>query len=109
MAKKKVEKKSTKKDARPEQLKNAARTGRRKGVRKYVTEQYKEIIRDFSSGILADCTKLERNVESFLEKGNQSAAKEARANLQDMILSGKALRKVVQEAKLNMEEVNIDS
>ena len=81
--------------------------GRIAGVRNVVKDEYETNIKEQEDQIADSCGELSKNIFRFLE-GNKSAAGKARADLMTIIKVCKEMRKEIQSAKNDMDQVPID-
>ena len=81
--------------------------GRKSGVRYEVKDTYSKRISDLFEKCENALTDSYTQIESFLNEGKKSAAKEARASISPLRLLVGELRKVIQTAKQDMKEVKI--
>lgn len=113
---KKVEEKAAPKgkgkDKGKEKGKDAAKApgkrGRIAGVRNVVKDEYETNIKEQEDQIADSCGELSKNIFRFLDTGNKSAAGKARADLMTIIKVCKEMRKEIQRAKNDMDQVPID-
>lgn len=113
---KKVEEKAAPKgkgkDKGKEKGKGAAKApgkrGRIAGVRNVVKDEYENNIKEQEDQIADSCGELSKNIFRFLDTGNKSAAGKARADLMSIIKVCKEMRKEIQNAKNDMDQVPID-
>lgn len=113
---KKVEEKAAPKgkgkDKGKEKGKGAAKApgkrGRIAGVRNVVKDEYETNIKEQEDQIADSCGELSKNIFRFLDTGNKSAAGKARADLMNIIKVCKEMRKEIQSAKNDMDQVPID-
>lgn len=100
------------KDKGKEKGKGAAKApgkrGRIAGVRNVVKDEYETNIKEQEDQIADSCGELSKNIFRFLDTGNKSAAGKARADLMTIIKVCKEMRKEIQRAKNDMDQVPID-
>lgn len=100
------------KDKGKEKGKGAAKApgkrGRIAGVRNVVKDEYETNIKEQEDQIADACGELSKNIFRFLDTGNKSAAGKARADLMTIIKVCKEMRKEIQSAKNDMDQVPID-
>lgn len=100
------------KDKGKEKGKDAAKApgkrGRIAGVRNVVKDEYETNIKEQEDQIADSCGELSKNIFRFLDTGNKSAAGKARADLMTIIKVCKEMRKEIQRAKNDMDQVPID-
>lgn len=100
------------KDKGKEKGKGAAKApgkrGRIAGVRNVVKDEYETNIKEQEDQIADSCGELSKNIFRFLDTGNKSAAGKARADLMTIIKVCKEMRKEIQSAKNDMDQVPID-
>lgn len=78
--------------------------GRPKGIRYIVPKKYEKIIISSLSDIEDNFNEFKSNLNKFIEAGNKSSVKNGRLNLQEIVKTSKKLRKILQEAKINLEQ-----
>lgn len=98
--------KATKTSSKKEEA--APKRGRQAGVRWQVNEDNVSAISEKFSEYEKNFKGLDQNLTSFLEKGIKSAAKLARECIQNNTKLAKEFRALIQEAKENMEQVEIE-
>ena len=108
--KKAGEKKVTEKkkvDGKKEKITTGKR-GRIAGVRNQVKDEYTCNIKEQEEIVEEAYNDLNRNLFKFFDGGNKVAAGKARANLMCIIKTCKDMRKEIQNAKNDMDQVPID-
>jgi len=94
-----------KKEAAKKETKPRGR-GRVAGVRSEVTKKDADQIQNQFSAVENAFDELAENINKFLG-GNKSAVGKARKSIQTICRMGKNFRKTLQDAKVNMKQVNI--
>ena len=79
--------------------------GRKKGVRYEVSSDYSAQITDLFEGMQNDFDDFGESVEKFLGSANKAAVLKARKAIQEFTRKAKDFRKVIQDAKMNMVQV----
>jgi hypothetical protein len=98
---KKVTKKASKEKNKPSQLQGK---GRRKGVTFSVKKKIKDQLEEAMQGFVEEFDAFGEQLDSFVEKGNKSAARKSRKNLMNLQKLGKTLRNLIQEGKETLIE-----
>lgn len=86
---------------------DAPKRGRKAGVGYEVKEEYKETILVGEEDLMEDLESFSEVVNTFVDKGNKASAAKARAYLQSMAKKCKDLRKTIQNAKIDMNQVDL--
>lgn len=87
---------------------NAKLTGRPKGVRYVIPKKYMKKLMELKSEMDDQMEEFNARFDSFTEKGNKSAARDARKFIMEIGRSGKELRKLIQTAKDNLEQEEVE-